>query len=112
MYEIDTTTSADIRILIKAIITAKSKPFDDSKELNIAKGIVCVIPKIFPAKIKVAPNSPTDRDQVNNIPINIECLRFGSTTKSMLRNEEAPKSLADSEYAGCILIRPNCNVRI
>ena len=72
----------EMTMLIKAIVTAVLNPLTSSKELKIASGIVCVIPTILPAKIRVAPNSPTERDHASKAPTMIEFLKFGITTKT------------------------------
>ena len=91
-----TTMMPEINMLIKAIVTAMLNPLESSKELNIASGIVCVTPIILPAKISVAPNSPTERDQDSKAPTIIEFLKFGMRTKTTFLNDDAPNIKADS----------------
>ena len=61
---------------------------------NIAIGIVWVLPGIFPASIRVAPNSPRALAKASTVPDAIPGKASGKATVQNIRHSETPKVLA------------------
>ncbi len=63
-------------------------------------GRVCVVPGRFPAKVMVAPNSPSARAQVRAAPAISPGATIGSVTVRKTRTGDAPRDAAVSSYRG------------
>ena len=71
--------------------------FPDSTAKKIARGIVCVLPGIFPAIIRVAPNSPRALAPESTVPATILGQDKGRTIVKKILSSETPRVRATSK---------------
>src|SRR5690606_10719804 len=86
------STSSETTTMTRLMATAASRSL--SSATKTASGSVCVRPWRLPAKVMVAPNSPSARAQVRTVPATSEGAIIGSVTRRITVQRPAPSVAA------------------